>query len=66
MRTELPVGPLDFPHLPCNTQTVERVIKFVPESSQRVCGPEERDGFVKAKIASHKMMPKFKTKKHFI
>lgn len=57
---------IDFPRLPCNTQAVERVIKLVTESSLNVCGPEARDGFVKAKIASQKVMPKFETKKHFI
>ena len=57
---------IDFPRFPCHTQAVERVIKLVTESSLSVCGPEARDGFVKAKIASQKMMPKFETKKHFI
>ena len=57
---------IDFPRFPCQTQAVERVIKLVTESSLSVCGPEARDGFVKVKIASQKMMPKFETKKHFI
>lgn len=56
---------IDFPRFPCHTQAVERVIKLVTESSLCVCGLEERNGFVKARIASHKMMPKFETKKHF-
>lgn len=54
-----------FTHLPCHTQAVERTIKLVTEASLSVCGCEGRDGFVKAKIASQKAMPKFETKKHF-
>lgn len=36
------------------------------ELSQSVCGPEVRDSFIKVKTTFHKMMPRFKTKKHFI
>ena len=57
---------MDFPRLPCNTQAVERVIKLVTESSLKVCSSGARDGFLKAKIASQEMMPKFETNKHFI
>ena len=53
---------IDFPRFPCHTQAVERVIKLVTESSLSVCGPEARDGFVKAKIASQKMMQNLRPK----
>lgn len=56
---------IDFLCLSCHTQAIERVIKFVTESSLSACGPEARDGVVKAEIVLHKMMSKFEIKKTF-
>lgn len=56
---------VDFPKFPCHTQAVERMVKLVTEASAAVIGEEARDGFIKARIESHKMMPAFETKKNF-
>ena len=56
---------LEFKKFPCHTQCVERMIKLVTESSKKVSGVENRDGFVKSKLASYKRMAKFETKKDY-
>ncbi|KAK0069476.1 hypothetical protein Bpfe_000653 [Biomphalaria pfeifferi] len=53
---------LDFARYPCHTQSVERHIKLVTEASQVVCGPEKRDGFIRARLESRSKMPKLDTK----
>ena len=53
---------LDFARYPCHTQAVERHIKLVTEASEVVCGPEKRDGFIKARLESRSKMPKLDTK----
>ena len=54
---------LTFPKFPCHTQAVERHIKLVTDASEKVCGPENRDDYIRSKIASRDAMPKFDCKK---
>ncbi|XP_055922808.1 uncharacterized protein LOC129953593 [Eupeodes corollae] len=56
---------IELSKYPCHTQAVERCIKLVTEASASVCGQESRDGFIKARISSRKLLPKFETKKEF-
>ena len=51
---------------PCHTQFVERMIKLVTESSTKVIGSTNRDGFVHNKLASFKKMKYFHTKKDYV
>ncbi|KAG5881012.1 hypothetical protein JTB14_015099 [Gonioctena quinquepunctata] len=44
---------------PCHTQAVERAVKIVTEASATVCGNENRDGVIGAKLESREMMPSF-------
>lgn len=50
---------------PCHAQAVERHVKLIAESSASVCGPKERDGFIKTRIVSREIMPKFETKSDY-
>lgn len=56
---------IDFLRLPCHTQAVERSVKTVTEASGTLCSKSAREGFIKAKIESRKLMPKFDSKKDF-
>jgi hypothetical protein len=56
---------LQLPQLPCHTQATERCIKLVTEASAAVCGPERRDGFIRSRIASRKLMKTFNTKAEY-
>lgn len=54
-----------MPHLkkyPCHTQAVERHIKVVTDAAKSVCGKERREGYIRAKLESHKKMSKYTTK----
>lgn len=51
--------------LPCHTQAVERTVKIVTEASSAVCGPQNRDGFIRTRLQSRKLMPSFHTKKDY-
>ena len=57
--------PLRLGH-PCHSQSVERHVKLVSEASQTVAGFEKRDGLIRMKIKSRKLMPIFDTKKDFV
>ena len=50
---------------PCHTQAVERCVKLVTEASSNVCGPQSRDGFIRATLKSRSMMPDFSTKSQY-
>lgn len=56
---------IDSPRIPCHTQAVERTVKLVTEAAENVCESLAREGYIKAKINSRKLMPKFDTKKQF-
>ena len=50
---------------PCHNQAVERHIKLVSEASAAVGGFKNRDGLIRRKIRSRKLMKTFNTKKQF-
>ena len=50
---------------PCHNQTVERHVKLVTEASAQVTGFERRDGLIRQKIRSRKLLKKFNTKMQF-
>lgn len=53
---------VDFPRYPCHTQAVERCVKIVTQASAAVCGQISRDGFIKSRLESRRIMPTFNTK----
>jgi len=57
---EIPV--MDFPKYPCHTQAVERCVKLITEASASVCGEKARNGFIRVRLESRKIMPYFNTK----
>lgn len=50
---------------PCHTQSVERIVKLVTESCTKVCGEENRDGFIRTTLLSRSTMPSFDYKSQF-
>ena len=50
---------------PCHNQTVERHVKVVTEASAQVVGFERRDGLIRQKLKSRKLMKKFTSKQQF-
>ncbi|KAB0805378.1 hypothetical protein PPYR_02348 [Photinus pyralis] len=50
---------------PCHTQAVERAVKIVTEASGTVCGSDNRDGVIRAKLESRKIMPSFGSKQDY-
>lgn len=56
----------DFAAIPCHTQAVERGVKLVTEAAKKVCGENARDGFIRSRLESRKLMPKFDTKSDFM
>ena len=57
-------SPLVFKH-PCHNQAVERHVKLVTEASASVTTFERRDGLIRQRIRSRKIMKDFETKKQF-
>ena len=57
--------PLKLPKWPNHTQAVERGIKLVTESCTAVTGAIERDGYIRQRMHSRQLMPKFNTKNEF-
>ena len=53
---------VDFPKYPCHTQAIERCVKLVTEASSTVCGVKSRDGFIRVRLESRKIMPRFESK----
>ena len=51
--------PIVFPEFFCRSQAVGRLMKVVTEASKAVCGPKSRDRFIRARIASRHLMPRF-------
>ena len=51
--------------LPCHNYAVERHIKLVFEASAAVTGFKNRDGLIRQKIGSRKLIKTFITKKQF-
>ena len=61
---EIRRNPLYLKH-PCDNQKVERHIKLVSEASLCVTGYERRDGMIRQRIRSRKLMKKFESKCQF-
>lgn len=55
----------EIAQFPCHTQGTERCIRLVTEAAASVCGTVARDGFIRARIASRKLMKTFNTKSDF-
>lgn len=55
----------DFIDFPNHTQAVERCVKLVTESADKVCGQKNRDGYIRATLLSRSRMPKFDHKSEF-
>lgn len=55
----------EFMNFPCHTQAVERCVKLVTEASDKVCGQDNRDGFIRTTMLSRSVMPKFGHKSEF-
>ena len=55
-------APLKIPKIPSHTQSCERSVKEVTSASAHVFGAERRDGFIRAKMQSSKLMPAMETK----
>ena len=58
-------SPLQVPKWKNNTQAVERGIKLVTETCTAVTGQVERDGFIRQRMHSRKLMAKFNSKKDY-
>ena len=58
-------NPLSIPHFTCHTQAVERAIRIVTEAAGAVIDPEARDGYIRQKIKSRKVISRFDSKKDF-
>ncbi|GBL96161.1 hypothetical protein AVEN_118716-1 [Araneus ventricosus] len=50
---------------PCHTQAVQRCNKLVTEASNKVCGHEARDGYIRATLKSRSVMSNFSKKSDF-
>ena len=59
------VSEWDIRDFPSHTQSVERCVKLVSESAQKVLGFENRDGFIRSTLKSRGLMRKFETKVQF-
>lgn len=61
IRSEQPFIEID--NYPCHNQAVERHVKLVTETAGCVCGEDNRDGFIRARLESRRKMQKFESKK---
>ena len=52
--------------IPSHTQNVERHIKFMTETSTKVCGKENREGMIRVTLASRIKIPCFENKKQLL
>ena len=57
--------PLHLPPYMCHNQPVERAVKVVTEASRNVCGEDNRDGFIRQRLKSRKLMPRTNSKQDF-
>lgn len=57
---------LIYLRLPCQTQAVERSVKIMTEASMSLCDKKSREGLIRAKLASRKLMPQFDSKQDFV
>ena len=61
---ELRLQPIKLDH-PCHNQVVEQHMKLVTEASGSAAGHERRDGMIRQRIQSKKLIKSFETKKQF-
>ncbi|GBN08689.1 hypothetical protein AVEN_73487-1 [Araneus ventricosus] len=62
---DVPMDGGDFIKFPSHTQARERFVKLVTEAFTKTVGPQNRDGFIRAKIESRQQMPQFESKKYY-
>ncbi|GBO05552.1 hypothetical protein AVEN_208218-1 [Araneus ventricosus] len=65
IQDDVPVDGWDFIKFPSHTQSVERIVKLITETSRKRVGPQNRDGFIKATLESRKQMSQFESKKDY-
>ena len=63
---ELHNKPLNVPEYPNHTQSVERTVKVVSDTSKSVYGHYARDGFIQAKILPRNIMRCYDSKQQFL
>jgi hypothetical protein len=57
---------LDVTDIPCRTESVERVVQEVSKAAKAVCGFEERDGYLRARLQARRGIDgKFTSKKAY-
>ena len=59
-------APFTFPRYPCHTQSVERHIRLVSETSGMIACPKMRDGRISITLTEREIMPNFCSKKDFM
>ena len=57
--------PFPVSDIPCHTQSCERAVKETTIAASKVFGFERRDGLIRNKVKSRKLVPKVRTKKSF-
>ena len=57
--------PLTVSKYLCHNQSVERCVKEVSAAAAKVIGEEARDGFIRTRLKSRKLMPQRETKNDF-
>ena len=57
--------PLSVPNWPNHTHSVERGVRVMTEACTEVAGYKARDGYIRQRLGSRRIMPTFRTKKHF-
>ena len=55
--------PFPSPDVECHTQSCERAVKETTIAASKVFGFERRDGYIRAKMKSRKLVPSVKSKK---
>ena len=57
--------PMNFPNYASHSQTVERAVKLVTESTQTVCREKNRHKFILSVLASRKSRKAFDNKRNY-
>ena len=58
--------PMEVPNWSCHTQSIERVVKMVTEASEKYYSHEKRDGAIRAKEHSRRLMSKNESKQDLL
>ena len=59
-------SPFPKPDAHCHTQACERVVKETTIAAGKVFGFEKRDGYIRSKLKSRKLVSEIKTKKSLV